>query len=90
MKYTTKSIAAVRLPEGKADHIEWDDDLPGFGIPAGIAEIPLAKEGQSRITPASVCSHVVIGRGLKALAHHQGFKFQDTRCVDTRTEIGRH
>jgi Arm domain-containing DNA-binding protein/integrase-like protein len=32
MKFTTKSIATLRLPGSKADHIEWDDDLPGFGI----------------------------------------------------------
>jgi integrase len=32
MKFTVKSIAGLRLPEGKADHIEWDDDLPGFGL----------------------------------------------------------
>jgi integrase len=32
MKFTTKSIASLMLPEGKTDHIEWDDDLPGFGI----------------------------------------------------------
>jgi integrase len=32
MKFTTKSIASLHLPNGKTDHIEWDDDLPGFGI----------------------------------------------------------
>jgi integrase len=32
MKFTTDAIAALRLPAGKHDHIEWDDALPGFGI----------------------------------------------------------
>jgi integrase len=32
MKLTTSEIAKLTLPEGKADHIEWDDSLPGFGI----------------------------------------------------------
>ena len=32
MKLTQKTIAALILPEGKSDHIEWDNDLPGFGV----------------------------------------------------------
>jgi integrase len=32
MKLTQKTIAALTLPEGKSDHIEWDSDLPGFGL----------------------------------------------------------
>jgi integrase len=32
MKLTANSVAALTLPEGKADHIEWDDSLPGFGV----------------------------------------------------------
>jgi integrase len=32
MKLTTESVAALRAPAGKADHIEWDDSLPGFGV----------------------------------------------------------
>jgi integrase len=31
MKLTSKAVAALMLPEGKDDHIEWDDDRPGFG-----------------------------------------------------------
>src|SRR5262249_54507375 len=31
MKFTTDAVAALRLPAGKQDHIEWDDTLPGFG-----------------------------------------------------------
>jgi integrase len=32
MKLTTESAAALRMPAGKIDHIEWDDNLPGFGV----------------------------------------------------------
>src|SRR5262249_60390107 len=32
MKLTAKTIAALTLPVGKADHIAWDEDLPGFGF----------------------------------------------------------
>jgi integrase len=32
MKFTVKTVERLQLPAGKADHIEWDDDLPGFGI----------------------------------------------------------
>jgi integrase len=32
MKLTTNSVTALTLPSGKADHIEWDDALPGFGV----------------------------------------------------------
>src|SRR6516162_9180360 len=32
MKLTGSSVAALALPEGKTDHIEWDTSLPGFGI----------------------------------------------------------
>jgi integrase len=32
MKFTVKSLASFSVPKGKADHIEFDDALPGFGI----------------------------------------------------------
>src|SRR5262245_63311111 len=32
MRLTQKTIAALVLPEGKAETIVFDDDLPGFGI----------------------------------------------------------
>jgi len=32
MKFTQASIHSFRPPTGKADHIEWDDAMPGFGI----------------------------------------------------------
>jgi integrase len=32
MKLTTTTVRAAKLPPGKTDHLEWDDDLPGFGL----------------------------------------------------------
>ncbi|MFZ2143297.1 MAG: integrase arm-type DNA-binding domain-containing protein, partial [Xanthobacteraceae bacterium] len=32
MKFTKGTIATLSLPAGKVDHLEWDDELPGFGI----------------------------------------------------------
>jgi len=32
MKLDAKTIATLRLPPGKHDHVEWDDGLSGFGL----------------------------------------------------------
>jgi integrase len=32
MKLTAREIDRYQSPEGKSDHIEWDDDFPGFGL----------------------------------------------------------
>ena len=32
MKLTVGRISGLRLPPGKTDHIEWDDDVAGFGV----------------------------------------------------------
>jgi integrase len=32
MKFSKNTVASLTLPAGKVDHIEWDDELPGFGI----------------------------------------------------------
>jgi integrase len=32
MKLTSKGIRGLQLPEGKMDHLYWDDDIPGFGL----------------------------------------------------------
>jgi integrase len=32
MKLTRDTVAALAAPAGKSDHIEWDDDMPGFGV----------------------------------------------------------
>jgi integrase len=32
MKLTRDVVAALKLPEGKTDHIVWDSTMPGFGV----------------------------------------------------------
>src|SRR5690348_10394006 len=32
MKLTVKNTASLKMPPGKDDHIEWDDEIPGFGV----------------------------------------------------------
>ncbi|HKA00100.1 MAG TPA: Arm DNA-binding domain-containing protein, partial [Candidatus Solibacter sp.] len=32
MKLTAKNLNSARLPDGKSDHIAWDDDIPGLGL----------------------------------------------------------
>jgi integrase len=32
MKFTKASVERLQAPAGKADHFEWDDETPGFGI----------------------------------------------------------
>jgi integrase len=32
MKLTQKAVAALALPDGKTDHVEWDSELPRFGL----------------------------------------------------------
>jgi integrase len=32
MKLTKGNIAALKLPAGKDEHTEWDEELPGFGV----------------------------------------------------------
>jgi integrase len=34
MKLTAKGIRSLQLPEGKTDHLFWDDEIPGFGLRA--------------------------------------------------------
>jgi integrase len=32
MRLTKHSVTALTLPSGKTEHVEWDDELPGFGV----------------------------------------------------------
>lgn len=32
MRLTLKAVATVELPSDKSDHVEWDDDIAGFGL----------------------------------------------------------
>ena len=32
MKFTQSAVAKFKMPEGKREHIEFDDSMPGFGL----------------------------------------------------------
>jgi hypothetical protein len=32
MKFTEANVKSFKAPAGKADHIEFDDTMPGFGL----------------------------------------------------------
>jgi|ERR1700745_1195252 hypothetical protein len=32
MKLAQANVARLKLPEGKSDHLEFDDEIPGFGL----------------------------------------------------------
>src|SRR5262249_58973813 len=32
VKLTTDTLAKLKLPPGKTEHVVWDDDIAGFGI----------------------------------------------------------
>src|SRR5205085_6903932 len=32
MKLTASTVAKFKMPAGKAEHIEWDESMPGFGL----------------------------------------------------------
>src|SRR5450759_4482534 len=32
MKFTQATVARLKMPEGKLEHIEFDDSMPGFGL----------------------------------------------------------
>jgi integrase len=32
MRLTTNTIASLKMPAGKSDHIAWDTEMPGFGV----------------------------------------------------------
>src|SRR5262245_54552139 len=55
MKLTAKTIASAKLPAGKLDHIEWDDDLPGFGLRLRVG-------GPDRISKTWIAQYRAHGR----------------------------
>src|SRR5262245_13601407 len=86
MKLTTKTITSAKPPPGKTDHIEWDDDLPGFGL-------RLRAGGADRINKTWIAQYRAHGRTrrmkigtLERLAPDEARKA--ARKVLARVEIG--
>src|SRR5262245_29380581 len=76
MKLTAKTTPAVELPHGKTDHIEWDDDLAGFGLRLRASGERVVRtyvaqyraHGHTRRIRAGACgklSHGEAGKGAK-------------------------
>jgi integrase len=57
MKLTSKTVARLELPRGKTDHIEFDDDMPGFGF-------RLRRSGD-RVLRSWVCQYRAHGRSRR-------------------------
>jgi integrase len=76
MKLTQKSAAALKLPHGKDDHIEWDDDLAGFGI-------RLRRSGNGRVRKSWVVQYRPKG---KAKQRRSSYDFEKVTAEQARTQ----
>ena len=66
MKLTASAVAALKLPVGKSDHIEWDAELRGFGfrlrpVAAGVHRSWVAQYRYGRTRRVLLGSAVVLG-----------------------------
>jgi integrase len=60
VKITTKSVvAAAALPAGRDDHVEWDDELAGFGL--------RLRSGAGRVRRTFIVQYRVAGRSRRLL-----------------------
>jgi hypothetical protein len=85
------TVVTCSLSLGSAANDRFDVtplENPTLGGP-GLVEVPLAEQGDSRIVAASICAHLVVARRTEPQAYQQGFKFQNSRCRNTRSKIGR-
>jgi integrase len=60
VRLTTRSLTDIKLPAGKNEHVEYDDDIPGFGLrwrrgrggkwgnPRGVYEYKIVSNGQRK------------------------------------------
>jgi len=64
MKLTAKTTPSVKLPTGKTDHIEWDDQLAGFGLRlrANGDRVGRSYVAQYRATHSHRCIREAVGR----------------------------
>jgi integrase len=72
MKLTTIIARNLELPSGKADHIEWDKNFPGFGI--------RLRAGRNRISRMWVYQYDIAGRTRRVtLGNVNAISIQDAR-----------
>jgi integrase len=59
VKITTKFVAAAELPAGRDDHVEWDDELSGFGL--------RLRTGAGRVRRTFIVQYRAAGRSRRLL-----------------------
>jgi len=75
MKFNQNNARALKCPEGKSDHTEWDEDMPGFGIrfrngKPGVYVIRYSLNGhQSRLALGRVSQVNLVDAQKKAKQH---------------------
>jgi hypothetical protein len=72
MKLTSKAIARLELPTGKIDHIEFDDELPGFGF-------RLRRSG-AKVLRSWVCQYRAHGRTRRVRIPAELFSAEQARA----------
>jgi hypothetical protein len=71
MQFTKSALTAMTLPEGKADHVVWDDDLPGFGLRLRgdtrrwVVQYRIGGQSRRRKPVVRPSTHAAIMRDLK-------------------------
>ena len=65
MKLTAKAVAALALPPGKTDHIEWDDELRRFGY-------RLRRSADGKVRRSWVCQYQFHGGSRRVLPGEGG------------------
>ena len=59
VKITTKTVATAALPAGRDDHVEWDADMPGFGL--------RLRSGAGRVRRTFIVQYRAAGRSRRLL-----------------------
>jgi Arm domain-containing DNA-binding protein/integrase-like protein len=72
MKLTTAIARNLEPPSGKIDHIEWDEEFPGFGV--------RLRAGRSRVSRKWIYQYDIVGRTRRiTLGNVNAISIQDAR-----------
>jgi integrase len=61
MKITARSVAGLKLPEGKNDAIYFDDDMPGFGIRLRVSGAQIRRSWVAQYRSSGRTRRVLLG-----------------------------
>jgi integrase len=86
MKLTTVIARNLEPPSGKTDHIEWDEDFPGFGVRLRV--------GRNRVSRMWVYQYDIAGRTRRVtLGNVNAISIQDARRtageLSSKVRLGR-